>query len=86
MTIIMIMKMSNLKKMMMRLSEYKENSYDQYIELLEQKTKERNSILLIDDYYNSRFPIIKKRLILNKDDSKENTKVACPFTSTRTSL
>ena len=28
---------------MNELSEYKENSYDQYIELLEQKYKERNS-------------------------------------------
>ena len=33
------------------LLEYKENSYDQYVDLLEQKTRKEIQILMIDDIF-----------------------------------
>ena len=44
------------------LSEYKENSYDQYMELLEQKFKERNSSTIDNDDNNPNL-IHKEKLI-----------------------
>ncbi len=56
------------------LLEYKKNSYEQYVELLEQKIKEKNSRPLTIDYYQSNIHLDNTRDVLLKKDSETRYK------------
>ena len=66
------------------LSEYKENSYEYYIELLDQKIKERDSISTLD--FNEKCFINRDSTLANKDNIKRKYKGDCSFASKRITL